>query len=66
MRGIGAPMPHPTRVAPVSNPFGVKAKNWCQHFRLSGSWSTKDLTARETKDIREDHLNNAFGPTDRA
>ena len=30
------------------------------------TWSTKGLTARETKDIRKDHLNNAFGPTDRS
>src|SRR2546430_1165374 len=44
----------------------LKVKKYSRGFRLLRTWSTKGLTARETKDIRKDHLNNAFGPTDRS
>ncbi|GAA2538306.1 hypothetical protein GCM10010398_26110 [Streptomyces fimbriatus] len=39
-----------------------KVKKQGQDFRSLHSWSTKDSTARETKGIREDHLQNAFWP----
>ncbi|AKZ57150.1 hypothetical protein SAM23877_4105 [Streptomyces ambofaciens ATCC 23877] len=46
--------------------MSAKVKKCGHHFRLLRLRSTKDSTARETKDIRKDHLRNAFGPTDRA
>lgn len=51
---------------PVSSDLRLKVKNCGNPFRLVVTWSTKESTARETKDIREDHLKYAFGPTDRA
>lgn len=42
--------------APFSHPLNLKVKNCGQGFRFLRTRSTKGLTARETKDIREDHL----------
>jgi hypothetical protein len=46
--------------------LNLKVKKCTEGFRFPMGWSTKDATARETKDIRKDHLENADGPTDRS
>src|SRR5690606_3656406 len=56
----------PYILRPIYTCLKLKVKNCVQGFRIPGDRSTKDSTARETKDIREDYLVTQFGPTDRA
>ncbi|GHC72956.1 hypothetical protein GCM10010349_50300 [Streptomyces flavofungini] len=54
--GPGAPLGADEALRPIHPCLNLKVKKCSQGFRFPQDRSTKESTARETKDIREDYL----------